>query len=316
VDGGFRTVIPVRGARAAGAGPVVAIACAPDGVGRARSMSGANVLQVALRAASATLGEVAHRDVEDLRGGPGLLVDPTVDVHGFLEVDPGRIAIELDLGKLVAAERVAAIGGIERIVAARRAGEPGVVDPDGLAASDALTRALVRLRLDAWADEERLLEGKPRATAAVALAGVRARKWLLRRVVEARAACPGPMPSGAAAWWSTFERHAGRPVLRDPWGSLSAGNGGPVPAVDPEAFVPGPFTMVVRDSGDRWRVVAGRRRPVMDGESAATGEDGGVTPGSQARVAEVAEAAVVRTPAGRVPVIAVDRGIEELVPEA
>jgi NTE family protein len=300
VDGGFRTVLPVRGARALGAGPVVAVACASEGVGRARSMSGANVLQVALRAAGATLGEVAHRDVEDLRRGPGLLVDPTVDVHGFLEVDPGRIAIDLDLGRLVAAERVAAIGGIERLAAARAAGEPGVVDADGLAASDALTRALVRLRLDAWAEEERLLEGRPRAAAATALAGVRVRKWLLRRVVEARAARPGPMPSEAAAWWSTFERHAGRPVLRDPWSGLSAGNGGPVPAVDPEAFVPGPFTMVVRGSGDRWRVVAGRRRPASPTPDAVPGVD------AAAGGASVGGAAVGATPTVEVDPVVVD----------
>ena len=208
VDGGFRTVIPVRAVRALGAGAVIAVACASDEPGRSRPMAGANVLRVALRAAGATLGEVARRDIEDLRRGPGLLVDPTVDVHGFLEVDPGRIAIDVDLGRMVAAERVWASGGLERILAAREAGAPGVEDPTGLAASDAVTRAVTRLRLDAWADEERLLEGKPRADAARALAGVRARKWLLRRAVAARAAWPGPMPPGAEAWSSAFERHA------------------------------------------------------------------------------------------------------------
>ncbi len=306
VDGGFRTVLPVRGARAVGAGPVIAVACASEGVGRARSMADANVVQVALRAASATLAEVAARDVEDLRRGPGLLLEPTVDVHGFLEVDPGRIAIELDLGRFVAAERVAAIGGLERLVAARRAGEPGIVDVDSLAASDALTRALVRLRLDAWADEERLLEGKPRAAAALALAGARARKWLLRRAVDARAACQGPMPPGAAAWWSSFEGHAGRTVLRDPWGGLSAGNGGPVPAVDPEAFVPGPFTMVVRGSGERWRVVAGRRRPADDTSDTVAGVD----------ASAVGAAAEVAASRGATPTVEVDPVVVDLVAEA
>lgn len=269
VDGGFRTVIPVRGVRALGAGPVVAIACASDGIGRSRPMAGANVLQVALRAAGATLGEVAHRDVEDLRRGPGILVDPTVDVHGFLEVDPGRIAIDVDLGRMVAAERVAGVGGLDRILAARGPGAPAVEDPDGLAESDALTRAVALLRLGAWDDEERLLEGKPRVGASRALAGVRARKWLLRRVVAARAACPGAMPRGTDAWPASFERHAGRPVLRDPWATLSAGNGGPVPAVDPDRFVPGPFTMVVQGTGERWQVVDGRRRPSTVGVAEA-----------------------------------------------
>jgi predicted acylesterase/phospholipase RssA len=300
VDGGFRTVIPVRAVRALGAGPVIAVACAAEGIGRSRSMAGANVLQVTLRAAGATLGEVAHRDIEDLRRGPGLLVDPTVDVHGFLEVDPGRIAIDVDLGRMVAAERVWASGGLDRILAAREAGAPGVEDPAGLAAIAALTRAITRLRLDAWADEERLLEGKPRAEAAHALAGVRARKWLLRRAVAARAACPGPMPPGADAWSSTFERHAGRPVLRDPWAALSAGNGGPVPAVDQAAFVPSPFTMIARGTGERWRVVAGRRRPASEAESAAGAAPSVVTAG----VPHLA------------PVLEVETAVVELVPEA
>ena len=76
-------------------------------------MAGADVLRVAMRATSLTLAEVVSRDVEDLARGPGLLVDPTVEVHGFLEVDPGRIAIDVDLGRMVAAERVAAIGGLD-----------------------------------------------------------------------------------------------------------------------------------------------------------------------------------------------------------
>ncbi|MCU0504907.1 MAG: patatin-like phospholipase family protein [Chloroflexi bacterium] len=304
VDGGFRTVLPVRGARAAGAGPVVAVACASAGVGSARPMADANVIRVALRAASATLAEVAARDVEDLRRGPGLLVDPTVDVHGFLEVDPGRIAIDIDLGRMVAAERVEAVGGLERILAARRAGTPDVEDPAALALTDALTRAVVRLRVDAWADEERLLEGRPRADAAAALAAVRARKWLLRHAVAARAARPGPMPPGSDGWWRGFERHAGRPVLRDPWAGLSERNGGPVPAVDADAFVPGPFTMADRESGERWRVVAGRRRPSAGGEPGPPGIAGaGVLAGAPG-------------PGGTAPLIAVDRSVLELVPEA
>ena len=42
-----------------------------------------------------------------------------------------------------------------------------------------------------------------------------------------------------------------------------------MPAVDADAFVPSPFTMVARGTGERWRVVAGRRRPASEAESAA-----------------------------------------------
>ncbi len=271
VDGGFRTVIPVRAARALGAGPVVAVACAGAGIGHARSMSRANVVQVAVRAAGATLAEIGSRDVEDLRRGPGLLVDPLVDVHGFLDVDPGRLAIDIDLGRMVAAERVAAVGGLGRVLAARDPGAPAPEDPDALAASEALTCAVTRLRLDAWAEEERLLVGKPRSGAALTLAGVRARKWLLRPVVEARAALPGPMPPGSGAVWSVFERHAAPLVVRDPWAGLSARNEGPVPAVDRDAYVPGPFTLVARGTGARWRIVDGRRRPAGEEPAVAVG---------------------------------------------
>ena len=270
VDGGFRTIIPVRAARALGAGPIVAIACARPGSGRARSMAGADVLRVAMRATSLTLAEVVSRDVEDLARGPGLLVDPTVEVHGFLEVDPGRIAIDVDLGRMVAAERVAAIGGLDRLLAARDPGDPAVVDADGLAASAVLTEAITRLRLDAWDAEERLAEGRPKAAADTALRGVRARKWLIRLAVAARAACPGPMPPHADAWSGSFEAHLPRLVVRGPWSSLSASNGGPVPGAELATFVPDPFVLVVRGSGERWLVADGRRRPLRTPDAAGS----------------------------------------------
>jgi len=271
VDGGFRTVIPVRAARALGAGPIVAVACARPGSGRPRPMAEADVLRVAIRTAALTLAEVASRDYEDLSRGPGFLVDPTVEVHGFLEVDPGRIGIDIDHGRLVAAERMAAIGGLDTLLAARGAGSPAVRDPDGLAASAALTEAITRLRIDAWAAEERLAEGRPKASAGGVLLEIRARKWLIRTAVAARAACPGPLPPRTDAWSAELEAHLPRIVVRGPWSSLAASNGGPIPAADPSTFVPDPFLLAVRGSDVRWLVADGRRRPV--GAPEAVGSD-------------------------------------------
>jgi hypothetical protein len=191
-------------------------------------------------------------------------VDPSVEVHGFLEVDPGRIGINIDHGRLVAAERVAAVGGLDRLIASWEPASPSIVDPDGLVASAGLTEAVTRLRLDAWDAEERLCQGRPRAGAGDTLRAVRVRKWLLRLAVEARARRAGPMPPRFGAWSTSFEAHRARVVLRDPWASLSAANGGPVPAVDRETFVPEPFVLAIRGTGVRWLVVEGRRRP-MDG---------------------------------------------------
>ncbi len=287
VDGGFRTVLPVRAARALGAGPIVAVACASEGIEWSRPADPTNVLQVTLRAVNATLAEVARRDVEDLRRGPGLLIDPTADVHDFLEVDPGRLSIEIDLGRMVAAERVEAAGGLDRILLAWEPGAPGVSDAgaEALARTAALTRAVTLLRLDAWRHEERLLAGRPKNGAAEALRATRIRKWLLRHAVAARAARPGLMPAGADAWVSEFEHHAERPVVRGPWAALSERNGGPVPAADAESFTPEPFEVFVTETGERWQVVEGRRRAPTAGAPA-------VGPGVQ-----------------------VDRVVAELVPE-
>jgi hypothetical protein len=211
-------------------------------------------------------------------------VEPTVEVLGFLEVDPGRIAINIDHGRLVAAERVAAIGGLDRLLLAWEPASPSVVDPDGLASSAGLTEGVTRLRLDAWDAEERLVEGRPKAGAAETLRAVRARKWLLRLAVEARAGCAGPMPPRHEAWSDRFEAHRGRVVLRDPWAALSAGNGGSVPAVDAPTFVPEPFVLVVRETGERWLVVDGHRRPV----------DGGAAPAPGTHLTVEADAAVAR----------------------
>ena len=276
VDGGFRSVLPVRAARALGAGPILAVACASDAVDWSRPADPANVLQVTLRAVNATLAEVAHRDVEDLRRGPGLLVDPTVDVHDFLEVDPGRIAIEIDLGRMVAAERVEAAGGLERILLAWEPGAPGYVDADGLATTAALTRAVVGLRLDAWRHEERLLAGKPKSGAAGALAAARAVKWLLGLAVAARAARPGLMPAGAGDWAAGFERHAGHPVVRSPWAACRSATAGlcrpwirrpgyPIRSRSPSAAPRSGGSWPMGGAG-RWPGVG---RPVAEGAAAA-----------------------------------------------
>jgi NTE family protein len=280
VDGGFRTVIPVRAARAMGAGPIVAVACANASADLAGSMAEADVFRVTLRAANLTMAEVVWRDIADLGRGPGLLVDPSHEVHGFLEVDPGRIAINIDHGRLVAAERVAAVGGLDRLIASWEPASPSIVDADGFVASAGLTEALTHLRLDTWEAEERLCQGQPKAGAGDTLRAVRARKWLIGLAAAARARCAGPMPPRADAWSRSFEAHRSRVVLRDPWGALSAGNGGHVAAVDPETFVPEPFVLAVRGTGERWLVVDGSRRP-MD-------SDGPETPGLRPTV-EAAE---------------------------
>jgi predicted acylesterase/phospholipase RssA len=124
VDGGFRSVLPVRGALATGAQVIVAVACAETGMSVLRPMTGANLLRTTIRAYGATMAEVGRRDVADLDRVRGILFEPRVWVHDFLAVDPGRIGISIDQGWLTAAELLEAVGGIDGLGSAIDAGTP------------------------------------------------------------------------------------------------------------------------------------------------------------------------------------------------
>ncbi len=278
VDGGFRSVLPVRAALATGAQVVVAVACAGTGPGPMRPMTGANLLRTTIRAYGATMAEVGSRDVADLSGVRGLLIEPTVWIHDFLAVDPGRIAISIDHGWLAASERLDAIGGMDGLVASLDPGRPAASGPDALAATSALSDSIIDLRTRAWHDEELLATWARRhdrrpGDRAAALAAVRVRKWLLRHAVAARAARPGPVPAGMAAWATDLEAHRGALVVPDPWSGMSSVHGAHVPAVDPEAFVPPTFRLRGLPSGREWIVADGIRRPAMAGATPPTGPD-------------------------------------------
>ena len=265
VDGGFRSVLPVRAALATGAQVILAVACAETGKGAMRPITGTNLLRTTLRAYGATMAEVGRRDVADLDRIRGILLEPRVWVHDFLAVDPGRIGISIDQGWLTAAELLDAVGGTDGLVASLDPGRPPTSDPDALAATTALTDAIVELRTQAWHHEELLATGAPPAERPAALEAVRIRKWLLRHAVAARAARSGPVPTGMAAWATDLEAHRGALVVPDPWSGMSSVHGGHVPAVDPDAFVPPTFRLRGLPSGREWVAVDGIRRPATEG---------------------------------------------------
>jgi predicted acylesterase/phospholipase RssA len=278
VDGGFRSVLPVRAALAIGAQVIVGVACAETGMGTMRPVTGTNLLRTTLRAYGATMAEVGSRDVADLSGVRSLLIEPTVWIHDFLAVDPGRIAISLDHGWLAASEQLDAIGGMDGLVASLDPGRPPAPDPDALATTSALTDAIIDLRTQAWHHEELLATGahphdRPPAERPAALEAVRVRKWLLRHAVAARAARSGPVPAGMAAWPTDLEAHLGALVVPDPWAGMSSVHGGHVPAVDPEAFVPPTFRLRGLPSGREWDVADGIRGPAVEGATPPTGPD-------------------------------------------
>ncbi len=299
VDGGFRSVLPVRGALATGAQVVVAVACAGTGMGLVRPSAGATLLRTTLRAYGATMAEVGRRDVGDLDRVRGVLLEPRVWVHDFLAVDPGRIAISLDQGWMSAAEQLDAIGGMDGLTASLHRGRPPAADPDALTATSALTDAVVELRTQAWHLEERLAVGSPPAERRAALEGLRIRKWLLRPAVAVRAALPGPRPTGMAGWAAGFDAHRDPLVVPDPWAGLSSIHGAHVQAVDAAGYVPPTFRLRARPSGREWVVAGGIRHPVVEGVLVAGQHVG--TPGDGAAGDGLVE---------------VGDAIAELVPEA
>lgn len=214
VDGGIREMLPVQAAVDLGATQVYAIACSERSVGTSRSFDDSTLTDIASRSMmDIALNEIQRNDAEPPRGWGGdfMLIQPTLNIHDTLAVDPGMISISMAYGYMRAFDVIEGSTDTKRCEDLSRT-------------SDEITS----LRLNIW-KMEHLANGEPGLGERISIHGirpmpdhllrVRSLKRDLRILVDKRRQLGGTtaIPPGAEAWWEQWERHKWTPLIPAPW---------------------------------------------------------------------------------------------------
>ncbi len=207
VDGGVREVLPLEvAARHLRATHCYAVVASAGGSHPEGSFAERNLVSIMYRSYSDIMWDEVLRDEVELAQASSAvtLIQPDLDVHDGLTVEPGLIALAIDHGFMRAADVV-------------RGADPGAC---------ALTRGIVELRRDIWALEERLHGPggtEPAGPTALPVLPVgtgaadelRALKHRLRAAVTGKD--PDALPAGAERWWLRWEGHAWPTPHGTPW---------------------------------------------------------------------------------------------------
>ena len=225
VDGGVRDIVPVRTAIQMGATEVLAIICSTQTLPRAGYAGAQNFLDNLLTSlTNITLKEVVEDDLAGRGVGkvPVTVIIPSFDVHDVAVVDMGLIHISMDYGFMRAADVLSPLGGDARRVA--------------LALSDAI--AWLRTDTHRLSQTWTARDARPHRT----LESLRLRKWIIRKLVEARIASGVALPRFATLWFQRWEQgSATLPLQRSPWFEFATA-AETTPAVEPYAYVPDRWT--------------------------------------------------------------------------
>ncbi|WP_154792643.1 patatin-like phospholipase family protein [Occultella kanbiaonis] len=212
VDGGVRENVPVDIAYSSlGVERCYVVTANPVGLPVADDFSGQALLEIVMRAAAEIMpDEIQANEVERARALGATVIDPELDIHDIITIEPGLIAIAMDYGYLRAAD----------------------VCADATEAEHARTRDLINLRRLIWSVEDDMFATLGPATAPGAPtlnvgAAVDPRSAepgriepalgeLKRRLHELVAEFPPErLPPGALDWWRTWEKHA-TPITATP----------------------------------------------------------------------------------------------------
>jgi NTE family protein len=198
VDGGVREVLPLQVTIDAGADTVYAIYCSKEAPDPMPSFASSTLLEIVARSlVDLAIGEVARDDARGL-DAPGRtirIIQPTVDLHDIITVDPGLISIGIAYGYMRAADVWDEVPSTDR--------------------AWALADEIALLRREIWR-LECLANGQPVPTAPTVgprpadptlEPEITARKDQLRGLLEERRGLSRPLPADADQWWQTLERH-------------------------------------------------------------------------------------------------------------
>src|SRR5690625_373491 len=161
------------------------------------------MLEIVMRAGFGIMtDEILTDEIRRAAENGATIIQPELDIHDILTIDPGLTAIAMDYGWSRAAE----------------------VCTGASAAARAQVRDVYQLRRHIWSVEDRAL--RPRTTDGVpdrrrtraagpVPAEIADLKHQLRDLVDA--ADSGLLPPGGHTWWRDFERHPYPVQLRPDW---------------------------------------------------------------------------------------------------
>ncbi|MGL5405503.1 MAG: patatin-like phospholipase family protein [Propionibacteriaceae bacterium] len=196
VDGGVRENLPVEACVGhLGVEKPVVIVCSPAGLATDDNIAEASILGIMGRSVNILSDECLRDEVAYARSIGADVIEPEIDVHGSMTIDPGLIAINIDYGWLRAQETMTQ-------------------------ASDALIkrhREIIMSRQRAWALENELFAPDSAATSdnVEALADLAEAKARLAALV---AGCADEtLPHDANQWAHRFEKHTWETPERPTW---------------------------------------------------------------------------------------------------
>lgn len=159
------------------------VVAAPEGVPASSSFAQKDLMEILVRSTAAIGPDEIQRDeVRDARQRGAVVIQPELDIHDIITIDPGLVSIAIDYGYL-------------------RAGD---VCDDAGEARQARTRDVIQLRRLIWTTEDAMF-GPEVNDDEVDVEEIAELKLRLRDLI-----CdPGSahLPATADEWWRTWERH-------------------------------------------------------------------------------------------------------------
>jgi len=202
VDGGMRANLPADIAFHLGARRVIAIVSGAKGPSPVESFHGGDLLEIVMRSSTAIMpDELENLQIRLARARGATVIEPVIEVHDALTVDPGLIAIATDYGWMRAHDVTRSVS----VADAQRSHD------------------IIDLRRHLWAIEDRLFgpSGPGVQGASEDLAHLGELKLHLRGLLEG--ARPGHLPEGAEGWWRGWEQHPYTIEVDPPWMGSEAG---------------------------------------------------------------------------------------------
>lgn len=202
VDGGARESLPLDVATThLGAGQCYAVVASPLGLVKSESFADKDMLEVVLRAGFGIMtDEILSDEVAQARRHGAVVIQPELDIHDILTVDPGLTLIAMDYGWTRAAEEcTSASADLRRH-----------------------TRAVYELRRSIWSAEDLAFRPahageteRERVEAAIGPAETERQRAALEQIGQLKVqlrdlvteASPALLPPTAPTWWRSFERH-------------------------------------------------------------------------------------------------------------
>jgi predicted acylesterase/phospholipase RssA len=264
VDGGVREVVPVRAAIHLGATEVIAIVASTQNLPRAGYKGSQNFAAIMLSSLTdITLKEVVADDLSGRGVGDVKVTSiiPGFNVHDTAVVNPGLIDINMAYGYMRAADVVSALS------------------EDARHAAMQLSDAVARIRTETHLLHLATNPLKPGTHEA--LEQFRFRKWLIRKLVEARIASKVALPQLAMLWFQTWETGASTEFVSNPWSAWSTAAtvwsaSRTTPAVAPYSYVPDGW--VFDQESDLNGLYIVRAGAVFRGTASTVGAVGASTP--------------------------------------